>query len=245
MRVRLDQLLVTRGMAMSRTRARAAILEGKIQVNGEVQLKPGFAVDPGADIRLIEPLMPFVSRGALKLQRALDTFNIKVKGQVALDVGASTGGFTQVLLVQGARLVYAVDVGTGQLHPSLRGDPRVVSLEGVHVREMDPGSLLPSPTLVVIDVSFISLKLVLPSIVRLVPLGADVIALVKPQFEVGPRGIGKGGIVKDPSLREQAVCDVIKEAERLGFRCAGHAESPITGGDGNQEFLLYLVIDGK
>lgn len=240
-KVRLDALLVTRGLVDTRTRARQAIIEGKIAVDGEVQLRPGVRVDPGALISVVSPLMHYVSRGALKLQAALDGFGIAVAGRVALDVGASTGGFTQLLLERGAARVYAVDVGRGQLHDILRSDPRVVAMEDTDIRQLRAELLSPRPSLVTVDVSFISLRLVLPSICRLARDGSDVVALVKPQFEVGPGGVGKGGIVRDPKRREDAVEQVLAAAESLGYAVRGRLDSPIRGGDGNQEYLVHLV----
>lgn len=242
MKVRLDQLVLRRGLVTSRSRARAAILEGKIRVNGEVQLRPGLMVEEDAEVTADGPLMPYVSRGALKLEGALDTFGVPVAGRVALDVGASTGGFTQILLARGAARVYAVDVGTGQLHPTLREDPRVVCLEGVNIRELPPGALVPRPGLVVIDVSFISLKLVLPAVAPLADRPCDVVALVKPQFEVGRAGLGKGGIVKDPALRVQAVDGVVEAALAAGYTYYDRCESPVRGGDGNHEYFVHLGL---
>lgn len=239
-KIRLDVLLTQRGIVTSRSRAQEAIRAGKISVNGEVQQRPGFLLQSNADIRVVEPLMPYVSRAALKLEHALDVFAVSVAGRVALDVGASTGGFTQVLLARNANLVFAVDVGTNQLHPTLQGDERIVSLEGVNIRSLEPGSLIPQPSLVVIDVSFISLQLVLPAVIRHVAGEGDIIALVKPQFEVGRRYISKGGIVRDSTRRKQAVHDVMSAAQSAGYELVAKCDSPIQGSDGNHEYLLHL-----
>lgn len=241
-RVRLDVLLVERGLAESRTRAQRAINEGKIRVDGEVQQRPGVLVRADAVLEVIEPLSPYVSRGALKLDHAIERFRINVRDRVALDVGASTGGFTQVLLLRGASRVFAVDVGTGQLHERLREDPRVVSLERCDIRDVAPGDLVPTPSLAVIDVSFISLTHILPKVATLLTPDGEAIALVKPQFEVGPGHVGKGGIVRDHARRLQALQDVIAAAERVGFCSLAHCDSPITGGSGNHEFLLHLRL---
>lgn len=241
MKVRLDELLVQRGIATTRSRARRAILEGKICIGGEVVLRPGTKVGSDAEVTVAAPLMPYVSRGALKLQGALDRFGISVLGRVAMDVGASTGGFTQILLERGGALVYAVDVGRDQLHPTLRGDPRVVNLEGVDIRLLSADAIDPVPSLVVVDVSFISLRLILPAISRLILAGSDVILLVKPQFEVGRGGVGKGGIVRDDQLRRRAIDDVVTAAQQLGYRLINQTDSPIPGGDGNREHLVHMV----
>lgn len=241
MKVRLDALLVTRGLVTTRTRARQAILEGKIAVDGEVQLRPGLRVQPDAEVEVLAPLLQYVSRGALKLQAALDRFDVQVAGRVAMDVGASTGGFTQLLLERGAARVYAVDVGRDQLHASLRSDPRVVPLENTDIRQLRAEDLSPLPSLVTVDVSFISLSLILPSLDRLAPSGSDIVLLVKPQFEVGPSGVGKGGIVRDADLRKGALERVLTEAQALGFEVRDKCDSPLPGGDGNQEYLVHLV----
>ncbi|MCG0238827.1 MAG: TlyA family RNA methyltransferase [Firmicutes bacterium] len=235
---RLDVALVQQGFYPSRQRAQAAIRAGLVSVNGRVVTRPSFPVTPADRLEAAGDPIGYVSRGGLKLAAALDRFGVSPAGRVCLDVGASTGGFTQVLLERGARRVYAVDVGRGQLHPDLARDPRVVSLEETDVRTLTalPGE---PPDLVTCDVSFISLTLVLPHLVRLAP-GAEQILLVKPQFEVGRSGVGKGGIVRDPRRREEAVARVLTAAAALGLVSGGVVPSPILGGDGNQEFLLYL-----
>jgi 23S rRNA (cytidine1920-2'-O)/16S rRNA (cytidine1409-2'-O)-methyltransferase len=241
-RERLDKLLVDRGLAVSRERARALIMSGVVRVAGEVETKPGTLIDARTDITLREADHPYVSRGALKLVRGLDEFAIDPAGVVALDIGASTGGFTDVLLRRGAARVYAIDVGYGQLAWSLRQDSRVVVLERQNARAMDL-ALVPEPCdLAVIDVSFISLQLVLPRVRELLrpPAGKPIVALVKPQFEVGRDQVGKGGVVRDEVARRGAVEKIRSWADGHGFVAGGDVESPITGPAGNVEYLLLL-----
>jgi len=239
-RSRLDVLLVERGLAPTRERARALVLAGQVTVNGTVISKAGTATDLDAALALLKPDHPYVGRGGLKLAHALDAFAIPIEGREALDIGASTGGFTDVLLRRGAARVVAVDVGHGQLDWRLRNDPRVLVLEGVNARYLEP-SQLPGPVDVVsIDVSFISLTLVLPRVPPLLRPGADLVALVKPQFEAGRDEVGKKGIVRDPAVHDRVLARVTLAAEELGFRKAGLVSSPITGAEGNVEFLLHL-----
>ena len=241
-RERLDKLLVDRGLASSRERARALIMSGVVLVDGHPQTKPGTLLDPASEIVMREADHPYVSRGALKLVKGLDAFGIGPAGKVALDIGASTGGFTDVLLRRGAVRVYAIDVGYGQLAWSLRQDPRVVVLERVNVRNMDL-ALVPEPCdLAVIDVSFISLTLVLPRVAELLrpPAGKPIVALVKPQFEVGREQVGKGGVVRDEEARHGAIAKVRDWANANGFVAGDDVESPITGPAGNVEYLLLL-----
>lgn len=188
-----------------------------------------------------EAAHPWVGRGALKLVHALDLWPIQVEGRVALDVGASTGGFTEVCLSRGARRVYAVDVGRGQLHPKVAADPSVVSLEATDARALTPELVPEAPELIVCDVSFIGLAKALPAALALAGEGADLVALVKPQFEVGPAKVGKGGVVKDAEAQAQAVEDAAAFLAASGWRVAGRADSPVTGGDGNREFLIWAV----
>ncbi|MEW5847358.1 MAG: TlyA family RNA methyltransferase [Myxococcota bacterium] len=239
---RLDVLLVELGLCPTRERARARILAGEVVVNDHRVDKPGTKVPRDAAIRLKGEALPYVSRGGLKLAHALEHFGIDVKDRVALDVGASTGGFTDVLLQRGAQRVYAVDVGWGQLAEPLRKDPRVVVMERTHIKDLQP--LAPAPDFCCIDVSFISLRLVLPHVARILARPANVVALVKPQFEVGKGQVGKGGIVREAGLREQAVHDVREAARALGFEDGGVVESPVTGQKGNVEFLLSLRLPG-
>ncbi|HSD87881.1 MAG TPA: TlyA family RNA methyltransferase [Kofleriaceae bacterium] len=245
-RERLDKLLVDRGLVASRERARALVMSGAVLVRGQPETKPGTMLDPGVEIALKEEDHPYVSRGALKLVKGLDTFGIDPAGMVALDIGASTGGFTDVLLKRGAAKVYAIDVGYGQLAWSLRQDPRVVVLERQNVRHMDV-SLVPEPCdLAVTDVSFISLTLVLPRIAQLLrpPAGKPIVALVKPQFEVGREQVGKGGVVRDEAARRGAVTKIREWAVANGFTAHEDVESPITGPAGNVEYLLLLRTAG-
>ena len=241
-RERLDKLLLDRGLATSRERARALVMSGAVLVRGQPETKPGALVDTRHEITLRSSDHPYVSRGALKLVKGLDAFAIDPTGQVALDIGASTGGFTEVLLARGARRVYAIDVGYGQLAWSLRQDPRVVVLERQNVRTIDL-ALVPEPAeLAVVDVSFISLTLVLPRIAELLqpPAGKPIVALVKPQFEVGRALVGKGGVVRDEAARRGAVTKVRDWANANGFVAGDDVESPITGPAGNVEYLLLL-----
>ncbi len=239
-RERLDKLLVDRGLAPSRERARALILGGKVTVDGRVADKAGTLVAAGAQVALREADHPYVSRGALKLVKALDEWGIDPAGRAALDVGASTGGFTDVLLRRGARRVFAIDVGYGQLAWPLRQDPRVVVIERENVRHLDPAKITEPCDLAVIDVSFISLTLVLPKVGELLGAGRDVIALIKPQFEVGKGEVGKGGVVRDPEKRAAAVDKVAAFARAAGWQVLGVVESPILGPAGNVEYLMRL-----
>ena len=240
---RLDAVLVERGLAPSRERARALILAGHVRVAGHTVTKAGTPVAADTDITLDTPDHPYVGRGALKLAHALDAFHIDVTGRTALDIGASTGGFTEVLLERGARTVVALDVGHGQLDWSLRKDPRVVVVERLNARFLTPDRLPATARVfdvVTIDVSFISLAHILPVVPALLAPGADVVALVKPQFEAGRREVGKGGIVRDEAVQERVVAEVTGAADALGLHRAGLVESPVTGMEGNREFLLHL-----
>jgi 23S rRNA (cytidine1920-2'-O)/16S rRNA (cytidine1409-2'-O)-methyltransferase len=238
-RARLDKILLDLGLAPSRERARAMILAGLVEVAGRVVDKAGALADP-ADVTLRAKDHPYVSRGALKLVHALDRFAIDPAGAVAIDVGASTGGFTDVLLRRGARRVYAIDVGYGQLAWSLRTDARVVVLERENIRNLDPARIPERADLAVVDVSFISLTLVLPRIVELVAPARPIVALVKPQFEVGKGEVGKGGVVRDEAKRRGAVAKVTAFAAGIGLTLRGETESPILGPAGNVEYLLHL-----
>jgi 23S rRNA (cytidine1920-2'-O)/16S rRNA (cytidine1409-2'-O)-methyltransferase len=244
--VRLDKLLVTRGLAPTRERARALIADGLVEVAGAVAVKPGTLVAAGAAVRIAaadaDATTAYVSRGGLKLARALDAFALDVAGLVCLDVGASTGGFTDVLLRRGAARVYALDVGYGQLAWSLRQDSRVVVLERENVRHTDPARIPEPCDLGVVDVSFISLTLVLPNLARLLgpPGGKPIVCLIKPQFEVGKGQVGKGGVVRDPALRQGAVDKVKTWAAGAEFAVGDAVDSPIAGPAGNLEVLLLL-----
>ncbi len=234
---RIDQLLVDRALAESRERAQALIIAGYVRVNGRKIDKPGQSVPEDSAIEITERLR-YVSRGGLKLEAAIRDFQIDVAGKVCLDVGASTGGFTDCLLQHGATRVYAFDVGAGQLDWKLRNDERVVVREGVNARYLTPADLPEPVDLIVCDVSFISVTLILPALPPLLRSPGALVILIKPQFEVGRNQVGKGGIVRDPALHSQ-VCQRIEAAVRaLGFRTAV-MESPILGAEGNREFLLY------
>jgi 23S rRNA (cytidine1920-2'-O)/16S rRNA (cytidine1409-2'-O)-methyltransferase len=235
-RERADRLLVARGLFESRARAQAAIAAGRVTSDGVTVRKASEAISTAAAIKA-EPEHPYVSRGGLKLAAALDRFALDVTGRDCLDVGASTGGFTEVLLLRGARRVYAVDVGQGQLHPRLRGNPAVVSIEQTDIRTLDASHLSGQPDVAAVDVSFISLKLVLPAVGRLLRDRAALLALIKPQFEAGRARIKKG-IVRDDGAHAM-ICDEISAfVGSLGWRVGGIMPSPILGGDGNREFFL-------
>jgi len=240
---RLDLVLVERGLAPSREQARALVLGGRVHVAGLRVEKAGAAVNPEAAIE-VEGGLPFVGRGGLKLAGALEQFEITVQGLVAIDVGASTGGFTDCLLQRGVSRVYAVDVGYGQLAWKLQSDPRVVRLDRVNIRTATP-ALLPEPCdLAVIDVSFISLRLVLVPVLMLLREGGQVVTLVKPQFEVGRGRVGKGGIVRDPDLWREVLTGLVDQSAAAGNAVIGWCESPIAGADGNREFFLHIVKGG-
>jgi 23S rRNA (cytidine1920-2'-O)/16S rRNA (cytidine1409-2'-O)-methyltransferase len=235
-RQRIDRLLVERGLFESRAKAQAAIAAGRVTADGVVVARPSDEIAADAELRAA-PAHPWVSRGGVKLAAALDHFDFDPASRICLDVGASTGGFTEVLLVRGARRVYAVDVGRDQLHVSLRTRPEVVSIEATDIRTLQPTRLEPRPNFVTVDVSFISLKLVLPAALALAELPARLLALIKPQFEAG-RAALKNGIVRDP-LVHSAVCeDITVFIESLGWTVAGTIPSPIAGGDGNREFFI-------
>jgi 23S rRNA (cytidine1920-2'-O)/16S rRNA (cytidine1409-2'-O)-methyltransferase len=240
-KVRLDRLLVARGLAESRDKSQAMIIAGHILVNGQKQGKAGTLVPEDAEIRILGGQLPYVSRGGLKLEAALKEFKVSVEGKIAIDVGASTGGFTDCLLQQGAKKVYAVDVGYGQLAWKLRQDERVIVIERMNVRHMEPSLITETLDIAVIDVSFISLGKVVPAIVQFLKPHSEIIALIKPQFEVGRDHVGKGGIVRDDAARTAAV-EMVKEMFcESGFAVRGVIPSPITGQDGNVEFLIHAV----
>jgi|SRR6185312_2988905 len=233
---RIDRLLVARRLFESRAKAQAAIEAGLVSVDDAPIRKASDEV--AVDARIVaSPAHPYVSRGGVKLAAALDRFGFDPRGRVCLDVGASTGGFTQVLNERGARTVYAVDVGRGQLHESLRNRPGIVSIEETDIREVSPARLGDAPDLVTIDVSFISLKLVLPAAAKLVAAPAQLVALIKPQFEAGP-ALVKKGVVREPAVHAEVCAEIVTLIAALGWRVAGVISSPIAGGDGNAEFLL-------
>ncbi|HEY7736482.1 MAG TPA: TlyA family RNA methyltransferase [Candidatus Limnocylindrales bacterium] len=242
-RVRLDELLVERGLAPTRARAQALVLAGRVRTGigdaARSDRKPGDLVDASTPIEVPEP-EPYVSRGGHKLAAALDTFGIEVAGLVCLDVGASTGGFTDVLLQRGAARVHAVDVGRGQLAEALRGDPRVVSLERTNARSLTAATFPEPIDLAVIDVSFISLALILGPVASTLRPGGSIVALVKPQFEAG-RGRAPKGVVRDPEVHRQVLRDVTQAARGIGLGSRDLMRSPITGQEGNREFLVWLA----
>ncbi len=238
-RTRLDRMLVARGLAATRSRARDLIARGCVKVAGVTVARPGLEVPADADVSLSSDVRAYVSRGALKLAAALAHFGFEGSGVTTLDVGASTGGFTQVLLEAGARRVYAVDVGRGQLDPGLRQDARIVSLEGTDARSLTRDHVPEPVGAIAADVSFISLCKALPAALALAAPEAWLVALIKPQFEAGREAVGKGGIVRDPADRERAVATVRDWlAQQAGWAVIGIIESPLRGGSGNQEFLI-------
>jgi 23S rRNA (cytidine1920-2'-O)/16S rRNA (cytidine1409-2'-O)-methyltransferase len=239
---RLDVLIHRRGLAESRERARRLIMAARVSVNGRVLDKPGTRVPTDAEIAVKERLR-YVSRGGLKLEAAIDAFAIDAQGMVAADVGASTGGFTDCLLQRGAARVYAIDVGYGQLAWELRQDPRVEVMERVNVRYL---TSLPEPIdLATVDVSFISLKLVLPAVQQWLSPGGQIVALIKPQFEAGRREVGKGGVVKDPDVHRAVLCDILGWAQSDGLQVSGLIPSPLRGPAGNVEFFTLLVLSSS
>lgn len=238
-KIRLDILLVERGLSPTRERARALIMSGSVLVEEKKADKAGTLVSPEAEIRIAGSDNPYVSRGGLKLKGALSEFNIDVNGLVALDVGVSTGGFTDCLLSEGVRKVYAVDVGYGQLAWKLRTDDRVVLFERTNIRYFSGDEIHDKIDIAVVDVSFISLKLVLPVVFGLIEKDAIVLALIKPQFEAGRGEVGKKGVVKDPSVHKRVIDEIKEFAIGLGVTVLGVTESPITGPAGNREFFLY------
>jgi 23S rRNA (cytidine1920-2'-O)/16S rRNA (cytidine1409-2'-O)-methyltransferase len=241
-KMRADVAVFEQGLAPSRERAQALILAGQILCGDKPVTKAGDVLPVGAVLRLRGEPMPYVSRGGLKLVHALDVFKVDVTGAVAVDIGASTGGFTDCLLQRGAARVYCIDVGHGQLDWKIASDPRVVVIDRTNIRHMEPTRIPERCTLAVTDVSFISLRLVLPAMPALLVPGAPAVVLVKPQFEVGREKVGKGGIVRDDGDRRQAIADVAAAAQSLGFTVLGETTSPITGGKGNVEFLLHLRL---
>ena len=243
-RARLDKLLVDRGLAGSRDRASRLIMAGEVWIGEQRIDKPGTLVPVDAPVEIRGADIPFVSRGGLKLDAALSHWAIDVRGWTAVDIGASTGGFTDCLLQRGAAHVYAIDVGYGQLAWMLRQDPRVTLFERANVRDFDPAQLPQRVDLAVIDVSFISLRLVLPTAIKLVRRRGTILPLVKPQFEVGKGEVGKGGVVRDPA-QHGAVVNAIRESGiALGLACHGEFESPVPGPKGNIEFFLYFTAPG-
>jgi 23S rRNA (cytidine1920-2'-O)/16S rRNA (cytidine1409-2'-O)-methyltransferase len=235
-RVRIDRLLVERGLFESRAKAQEAIAAGMVTADGTAITKPAAEVSTDATLQAA-PAHPWVSRGGVKLAAALDYFKINPAGRTCLDVGASTGGFTQVLLARGARRVYAVDVGRGQLHASLHGHPDVVAIEATDIRKLEPARFETAPDLVTVDVSFIPLKLVLPAAFALARAASQAVVLIKPQYEAGPAHVKKG-LVRDPAVHERVCVEVTALIASLGWTVLGVVPSPIAGGAGNHEFLM-------
>ncbi|VEN74449.1 putative rRNA methyltransferase YqxC [Candidatus Desulfarcum epimagneticum] len=244
MKKRLDLLILEKGLAGTRRRAQSLIMAGKVRVNDRPADKPGASVDAGASIVVKEKDFPYVGRGGVKLEKALKHFKMDVSEAVCLDVGASTGGFTDCLLQNGASRVFAVDVGYGQLAWKLRQDPRVVVIERTNIRHMAPDAL-PSPAdLAVIDVSFISLKIVVPAALKFLKDEGRIIALIKPQFEAGRKNVGKGGVVRDPAVHDQVIQDLLDFFKEKNLSCLPVTDSPILGPKGNKEFLALMKKPG-
>ena len=237
---RLDKLLIDKGLAQSRERAKALVLAGVVLINGQRAQKSAAMVDPGANIELKQPDLPYVSRGGVKLAGALKAFDICVKDLTAADIGASTGGFTDCLLQHGASKVYAIDVGYGQLSLKLRNDTRVCLFERTNIRFIDLDLFDPKPDLIAIDVSFISLRLVLPVALQMLKPDGKIIALIKPQFEVGKKEVEKGGVIRTVQKQHAVVLSIGLFAREMGLRDVAVMESPILGVKGNREFLIYL-----
>jgi 23S rRNA (cytidine1920-2'-O)/16S rRNA (cytidine1409-2'-O)-methyltransferase len=237
---RLDRLLVVKGLADSRQRAQALILSENVLVDGLPRIKPGSLVSPEAAIEIKGDDLPYVSRGGLKLEAGLRVTGVNVSGMVCLDVGASTGGFTDCLLQHGAARVFAVDVGYGQLAWTLRKDPRVTVIERTNIRHMPQNRLDTTVDLVTIDTAFISLKIVVPAVLKFMQPKAAILALIKPQFEVGKGQVGKGGVVRDPAQHEQVVTDLTDFFQNSGLVTRAVVPSPIQGPKGNREFIAYL-----
>ena len=240
-RERLDKLLVERGLVGSREQGHGMILAGDILVNDQPVTKAGSLVEHQATIRVKSKPLPYVSRGGSKLEKALEEFKVHVAGKTALDVGASTGGFTDCLLAHGAREVFAVDVGYGQLDWKLRNDPRVRVYEKTNIRYLEVAALPHHAELATIDVSFISLKLVLPAVKKLLVPGGEIIPLIKPQFEVGKGQVGKGGVVRSSAEHLRVIEEIEESAARLGYESRGLVQSPLLGPKGNKEFFLHLT----
>ena len=238
---RLDIYLVKNGFFPSREKARAAVMAGLVFVDGNRVDKPGYPIKPAVDVQVQGNPLPFVSRGGLKLAKAIQAFNIDLQDRVVIDIGASTGGFTDCALQNGAKRVYAVDVGYGQLAWKLRSDPRVTSMERTNIRYLEPASLPEKPSFATIDVSFISLSLVLPRVDVLTESKAAGIALIKPQFEAGKERVGKKGVVREPAVHKDVIHKVLAVVDNLGWQVGGLDFSPVRGPEGNIEYLLYFI----
>ena len=242
---RLDQLVFEKGLTDSRERARTSIMAGLVFVNGKKETKPGSFVDPDAEVELRGERLRYVSRGGLKLEKALKVFPIDVKGAVCVDCGASTGGFTDVLLQNGAEKVYAIDVGYGQLAWSLRQDPRVVCMERTNIRYVTPVDIGQQADIAVADLSFISLRLILGPVRELLKPDGQLVCLVKPQFEAGKEKVGKKGVVRDPAVHREVLENFLTFSREAGFGLRGLDYSPIRGPEGNIEYLAWLLKDGE
>ncbi len=237
--------MVEKGLVPSREKAQALIIIGGVKVNGQIMRKPGQKIREDALIEIITPSCPYVSRGGIKLEGAIKGFGINVEGKVCLDVGASTGGFTDCLLQHGAKKVYAVDVGWGQLHWKLRNDPRVICLERRNIRYLPKEEVPEEVDLVTIDTAFISLKLVIPVVLKFLKEKSEILALIKPQFEVGRGEVGKGGVVRDPEKHKRVIEEIWTFSQNLGLHPVGVMESPILGPKGNKEFFIYIIKNGE
>lgn len=245
MKERLDILVVKNGLASSREKAKTMIMEGIVLVDGQREDKPGQTFSDDAVITLKGKPLAYVSRGGLKLEKAVSVFDLKLSGRICMDVGSSTGGFTDCMLQNGAAKVYSVDVGYGQLDWKLRNDPRVVCMEKTNIRYLTPDALEERPDFVSVDVSFISLTKVLNVVYELTAEKAGVVSLIKPQFEAGRGSVGKKGVVRDPAVHEETIIRVAHFARETGFAIAGLDFSPVKGPEGNIEYLLYLIKDGE
>jgi len=243
-KTRLDTLLVERGLTESRERAKALIMSGVVFADGARAVKPGMQIDDGAALEVRGAGLEYVSRGGLKLEKALRYFGVSAQDRVCIDCGASTGGFTDCLLQNGARLVYAVDVGYGQLAWSVRSDPRVITMERTNARNLTPDMFVEKPSLAVIDLSFISLKLVLPAVRSLLTERGEAICLIKPQFEAGREKVGKKGVVREPETHKEVLDKFLHDAFDAGFCVKGLTFSPVKGPEGNIEYLGWLSVDG-
>ena len=239
-KIRLDQLVYDKGFADSREKAKAIVMSGNVYINNQKADKPGFQVNPDTEIDVRINALPFVSRGGYKLDKALKVFNISAVDKVCIDCGASTGGFTDVLLQNGAAKVYSVDVGYGQLAWKLRNDPRVVNLERTNLRYITDNEIPESLDMAVCDVSFISTKLIFPAVKPLLKKDADYISLIKPQFEAGREQVGKHGVIKDINVHKEVVKSILEYTKSIGFKVVGLDYSPIKGPEGNIEFLIHL-----
>jgi 23S rRNA (cytidine1920-2'-O)/16S rRNA (cytidine1409-2'-O)-methyltransferase len=240
MKVRLDKLLVDKGLVETRSKALGLIMAGQVLVDGQPVTKAGSPIDDGSPIS-IKAGNAFVSRGALKLEAALDAFSLDVQGMIALDIGSSTGGFTELMLKRGAQKVYAVDVGHGQLHWRLRKDPRVICLEGINARMISREQVSEPCDMATFDVSFISLRLVVPPVLDLLKDNAHLIALIKPQFEAGREQVGKGGVIRDPAIHESVITGISSFLTELALDVDGVIPSPVKGAKGNQEYLIHAM----